>query len=164
MNWYTWLVFLHVLASFGFVLAHGVGAVVALRLPHERALDRLRAMLELSEATKPGVHASLLLILATGTILGFMGSWWRMGWIWTSLLLLVGVTAWMGRTAEQLYAPLKKAVGLPYRVGFQEHPPEDPKRPEEIAAILREMRPLPLCLIGYGAIIVIVALMVLKPF
>lgn len=164
MTWYKSLIFLHVLAAFTFVLAHGVSTVVSLRLPRERALDRIRALLELSDATRPTVHVSLVFVVGTGILLGIAGGWWRERWMWTSIILLVGVTIWMNRVGEKVYTPLKKAVGLPYRVGLQEHPPEDPKRPEEIAAVLREFRPHSLGLVGYSVFVVILAMTVLKPF
>ena len=33
---YSWLVYIHVLATFAFLLAHGVSSVVALRLRRQR--------------------------------------------------------------------------------------------------------------------------------
>jgi len=164
MFWYTLLVLLHVLASFAFVAAHGVGAVVALRLPRERALDRIRAMLEVVEAARPAVQLSLWLVYITGAVLGFLGGWWRTAWIWISLVLLVAVTAWMSYAADRAYTPLKRAVGLAYREGLRIQPPRDPLRPEEIAEIVSDMRLGPVLLAGYGAIVLIIALMVLKPF
>ncbi len=162
--WYSWLEFLHVLASFAFVFAHGASAVVALRLPRERALDRIRALLELAEATRPGAQLSLGIILITGIALGLLGGWWRMAWFWISLVLLAVVTFSMDRAADRIYAPLKRAVGLAYLEGSRIHPPQDPLRPDEIAATLREVRPLPLFFAGYGSMVVMIALMVLKPF
>src|SRR6478609_7482514 len=44
---YRWLVFLHVLAVFGFLLAHGTAIAVAFRLRREREVARIRVLLDL---------------------------------------------------------------------------------------------------------------------
>ena len=45
---YPWLVFVHLLGLFGFLLAHGASSSAAFALRRERNLERVRALLELS--------------------------------------------------------------------------------------------------------------------
>ncbi len=45
---YRWLIFLHVLGVFGFLLTHGASAIMTLQLRKERDLMRIRALLDLS--------------------------------------------------------------------------------------------------------------------
>jgi len=45
---YAWVVFLHVLGAFAFVMAHGVSANVVFRLRHETQRERIAALLDLS--------------------------------------------------------------------------------------------------------------------
>src|SRR5690606_6166523 len=117
---------LHILSGLTFFLVHGVAVAVAFKLRAEEAIERVRAILELSESVKPALYASLIGVLVTGIILGFMGHWWRMAWIWISLVLLTVITLWMIRYGERHYGQLRKAVGLPYRLGFRDLPPEKP--------------------------------------
>lgn len=45
MNWYPWIVLLHVTGAFGFVLAHGVSVLVAFRLCSEREPANVAALM-----------------------------------------------------------------------------------------------------------------------
>src|SRR5215469_5155083 len=91
---YQWLVFAHVLGVFGFLLAHGTAAAVAFALPRQRGVERVRVLLDLSRGANMVADVSLLVLLAAGITVGFMGHWWGQGWIWTalSLFILIGVT------------------------------------------------------------------------
>ncbi|MEP7358314.1 MAG: hypothetical protein ABI847_13795, partial [Anaerolineales bacterium] len=85
---YNWVVYLHLLGIFGFLLAHGASASAAFALKRERSLEKVRALLELSSASIGLTYISLLVLLAAGIIAAFMGHWWGHGWIWVSLALL----------------------------------------------------------------------------
>jgi hypothetical protein len=45
---YSWLVFVHLLGVFGFLMSHGVAAFVAFRVRNEKDLIALRTLLALS--------------------------------------------------------------------------------------------------------------------
>ena len=45
MNWYPWIVFIHVLGVLVFFIAHGTSMVVGFRLKGERDPARVRALL-----------------------------------------------------------------------------------------------------------------------
>ena len=47
MDFYPWLVFVHIAGAFTFVLGHGASAMVSVALRHEREPDRVRALLDL---------------------------------------------------------------------------------------------------------------------
>ena len=47
---YPWVVFLHVLSAFGFLLAHGASAAVMFKVRGEQDRARLHALLDLSNA------------------------------------------------------------------------------------------------------------------
>lgn len=81
MNIYQLVVFLHVIGLFGFLMAHGVSAGVYFALQHERQVERLRWLLQLSTSAARVMLISLLVLIVTGVIAGFMGQWWSRGWI-----------------------------------------------------------------------------------
>jgi len=161
---YPWLVFLHVIAIFGFLLAHGASASVSFRLRSERNLDRLRALIELSAGSYGVMYASLGLLLLTGIIAAFMGNWWGRGWIWLSLGLLVAIMVAMTALGSRYYTQVRKAVGVEYMEGMKMQPPLDPASPEVIDALLARGRPMLIAVIGFGGIAVIAWLMMFKPF
>ena len=67
---YHWMVYIHVLATFAFLLTHGVSSVVALRLRHQRDPGLARAWLQLN--TSGGFvavfYGSLLVLLLLSLI------------------------------------------------------------------------------------------------
>lgn len=161
---YNWLVFIHVLAALTFFLAHGASASMAFQLKKERELARIRAMLDLSGTSFAVFGTSLLVLLAAGVAAGFVGHWWRFGWIWVSLALFIAVSIWMGIYSRRVYSPLRKAAGMSYMEGNKEMPPVEPASETEIAALLDRSNPVLLAGVSYGLIAVTVWLMRFKPF
>lgn len=161
---YHWLVFLHILSVLTFFLAHGASASVAFRLKQEKELERIEALLDISTTTLTVFFLSLLLILITGIAAGFIGDWWRFRWVWLALALFVGITIWMGIYGRRSYSPLRKAVGMPYMEGFRPHPAIEPASNGEIIAIIARTNPVLLAGISYGLTVVILWLMMFKPF
>ena len=163
---YSWLVYIHVLATFAFLLAHGVSSVVALRLRRQRdpALARAWLQLNASGGFVAVFYGSLLLLLITGIISGFMGDWWGQGWIWLSLALLIGIIVGMFFIGTRRYSRLRQALGMPWFDGRKEHPAGEPASIEEIHALLAGSPALALTVIGFGGIAVILWLMMFKSF
>lgn len=67
---YPWIVFVHVAAAFGFVLAHGVAVFVGFRIRQERDRARIAALLDLSTGSLPPMYGSLLVLLVAGLTAG----------------------------------------------------------------------------------------------
>jgi hypothetical protein len=160
---YRWIVFLHILASFAFFMAHGASAVMAFRLRRERDLARIRAILDLSNAALPAAYLALMVLVLAGLAAGIMGNWFSMKWIWAALGLLVLLWFGMHAYAYRYFTPLRKAVGLPYRDG-KDHPAEPPASEAEIDALLRAANLIPLLVVSFGLVAVILWLMMFKPF
>lgn len=59
---YRWLVFLHVIGIFGFLVSHGASASVFFALRHERNLERVRLLLQLSVSSFRVMGISLLVL------------------------------------------------------------------------------------------------------
>jgi len=113
---YNWIVFLHILGAFTFVLAHGVAAGVSLKLREERELPRVQALLELSNTATQGMYVGLVILLIGGITAGFMAGLWGRGWIWTALALLVAMIAFMFARASRYYGEVRRAAGLAYYI------------------------------------------------
>jgi len=83
---YEWVLFFHVVGALVFMMSHGVSIFAAFQLQQEREVDRIRALMDLSTLSLRGMWGSILLLLAAGIALGFMGKWWSQGWLWVALL------------------------------------------------------------------------------
>ena len=163
---YHWMVYIHVLATFAFLLTHGVSSVVALRLRRQRDPAVARAWLQLnaSGGFVAVFYGSLLTLLVSGVISGFMGDWWGNGWIWLALALLIGIIVAMFVIGTRHYGRVRRALGMGYFDGRQEQPAGEPATAEEIDALLANAPAITLAAIGFGGIAVILWLMMFKPF
>jgi uncharacterized membrane protein len=150
---YTWWRFLHVLGALGFLATHGAMAAVAMRLRKERDPAKIRALLGLSRSTRPWMYVSLLLLIAAGVVAGFQGHWWDEGWIWTALILLIAMLVAAFPLAVPYYVRVRRAVA------------EDADTPsDELDTLLLSPRPIVIAVVETAGLVVIVWLMVLKPF
>jgi hypothetical protein len=161
---YQWIVYLHVIGVFGFLLAHGVSASVSFRLRTERNAERIRALLDLSSNSLTLMYASLLLLLTSGIVAGFVGNWWGRGWIWAALGLLIVILIAMFFMGTGYYNKVRQAVGLPYFDGRSAHAASEPASGKELARVLDAGNPVLLGALGGGALIVLLWLMIFKPF
>lgn len=161
---YPWLVYLHLLGLFGFLLAHGASSSASFSLRHERNLERIRALLELSGSSFSVMYGSLLVLLVSGITAGVIGRWWGQAWIWVSLILLILIMGAMAGLGSRIYGGARKAAGLPYFEGTKQQPPIEPAGEAEIHALLARGSPVLLTVIGYGGLAVIAWLMMFKPF
>lgn len=159
---YLWLVFLHVIGVFGFLMAHGVSAGVYFALRRERNVDRISVLLQMSSGTMRLMGGSLLLLLVTGIIAGFMGQWWSHGWIWLSLIMLIVIYVAMAALGSRRLNQVRQGIGLPSLYG--QAPLAEPLSAEELNALLDHIQPTRLTLIGFGGLAIIAWLMMFKPF
>jgi len=159
-----WLAFLHILSALTFFLAHGTSVAMAFKIRSETDFARIRAMLDLSASTIGVVFGSFLVMGLTGLVMPFILKLWGQGWIWTSIVLLVLVTAQMGLMNEKRYKTLRKLVGLPYMQGNKELPAEEPASQQEVEAHLKKLRVEELVVVGYVIPMIVLWLMVFKPF
>jgi hypothetical protein len=164
MNWYPWLVFLHVIGSFFFVLAHGTSVLAAFKLRSEREPARITALLDLSGYSITLVYLSLLVVLASGIALGFWGDYWGHLWIWASLGLLIAVLAVMFAVAVPYYGRLRRAVGQKTHSDPKDAPLPEPLPAAEVAALLTSARPFVLAAVGGIGLAIIIWLMMFQPF
>jgi hypothetical protein len=83
-----------------FLFGHGITAGRAMALGGRPGAAVSRAMPAVSMRTYALPYAGLLLLILTGVWMAFLGTFWRSGWIWTSIVILVVMLAVIGAVAR----------------------------------------------------------------
>ncbi len=159
-----WLIFLHVLAAITFFLAHGASAGMAFQVRKESDFTRIRALLDLSGSSISLMAITFVVMGLTGLILPFLVHIWNKGYIWASIVLMLGTAVYMAWFNESHYKQLRRLVGLPYMKGNKTLPAEPPSSPAEVAAHLQKTSVMPLIISGYIIPAIVLWLMIFKPF
>ena len=162
MDFYPWVVFVHAATVLLFFIAHGASMAVALRVRDERDPERLRAILDLSRAAiAPWVSSLAAIGLLAGIVAGFMGNWWDQLWIWISLALLLIVAFAMTPFMAIRLNAIRAAAGQPNPSRRDVPAVEDL---EELRRLQAAWNPLPLAVVSIASFLVILWLMLVKPF
>lgn len=153
---HEWIVFAHILGALLFMLAHGASAAVVFRLRSERDPNAVRVLLGLSRTTIPVTYLGLVLLIGAGLWAAMTGRWLSAGdlWLWVSIVLLVVILAAMYGFLTPAFGRLRQLVG----------DGSSPVDQAELDAALAASGPMTGAGIGLLGTIVILWLMVLKPF
>ena len=158
------IVFLHVVGAFVFVAGHGVSMFVAFQLRRERDRARLAGLLDLSAGSLLVATIGLLVLLISGILAGIvLGSFGRL-WIWVSLVLLIGIGIAMTPLGINHYSRIRAGLGQRIRGMKDADPDPVPVSDEELATMLDSRRPELLLLLGGVGFLVILWLMMFRPF
>jgi hypothetical protein len=159
-----WILFLHVLGAFMFVAGHGVSMFVVFQVRRERDRGKLAALLDLSgwSLVVAGIGLLVLLIagIVAGIVLGSFGRWW----IWVSLVLLVVIGGLMTPVGGAYLRGLRLAIGQRPGNAKPGDPDPVPVGDAELATMQASNKPELLLLLGAGGFVVILWLMMFKPF
>ena len=158
------LVFLHVLGAFMFVAGHGVSMFAVFQVRKERDRARLGALLDLSGWSLAVAGIGLLVLLVSGIAAGIMLGSWSHWWIWISLVLLLAIGIAMTPIGGTYLRGLRVAIGQRPRNAKEGDPDPVPVSDGELAALQASRRPELLLWIGAGGFVVIVYLMMFRPF
>ena len=161
---YQWIVLLHVVGAFIFVMSHGVAIFMVNELPKQRDPRRIVALLDLSSASLTGVYVGLLILLVGGIWAGISADWFRFGWIWAAIVVLVLIRVVMYAVATPYFKQLRLAVGQRVMGMPKDAPDPTPLPDAEILAIAAKSPVAVLTAAGFGGLVVILWLMVVKPF
>jgi hypothetical protein len=164
MDLYPWLVFVHVGGAFLFVMAHGVSAITAFRLRAERDPARITALLDLSSQSLGVTYLGLLTLLVAGIAAAIARNWFSQAWPWVAIGVLVIVMFAMYLMATRYYAGVRQGLGLPSMNDKKGEAPPAPRPIEEVIRMLDTRRPEQLAAVGLGGLLVLLWLMILKPF
>jgi hypothetical protein len=164
---YLWLKLIHVLGALGLVLAHGASAAVAFKLRTERDRARIGALVDLSNAYLGMFYLALVTVLLAGILTGIGAGYWTSGqlWIWVSLVVFIAIIVGMYGLAMPYFRDVRHALGMAtyedVRKGIGPPPPADDG---QLAQLLTSGRPMAIAAVGLIGIVVLVYLMVVKPF
>lgn len=159
-----WIVFLHIAGTFMFVAGHGVSMFVVFRVRKERDRTRLGALLDLS-GWSLGIAGIGLLVLflsgiLAGIVLGSFGKWW----IWISLALFIVIAGLMTPVGGKYLTGIRVALGQRTRGLKPADPDPVPAGDADLERLLVSKAPENLLLLGGGGFLVILWLMMFRPF
>ena len=158
-----WIVFLHVVSLFLFAAGHGVSLFVAFRVKGERDPARLLALLDLSGWSLNLAFVGLLGVLLFGIVAGIVARDFGHLWLWTSIVLFLVIGGAMTPLGAIPLNKIRLALGQPVaRAKLESQPAALPM--EQVAPMLAALRPDLLAAIGGGGFVVILHLMMFKPF
>ena len=164
MDLYPWVVFIHVAAAFLFVMGHGASMWTSDQIRREREPARIRALLELSGRSLGLVYAALLTLLIAGIAAGIMGGHFNRGWIWAAIGVLITIIVLMYALASRYYGRVREAVGMRSYQTPKDAPDPTPVSPEELALLVDSRRPDVIGLVGVVGLLILLWLMMFKPF
>jgi hypothetical protein len=165
---HTWIVFIHVAGVIIFLVAHGVSVGVVLRLRAEREPVAVRTLVDLSRRSMIVMSLGALMWLVAGIVAGFTGNggagWWTTGtyWIWASLVLAIVIIGLMTPMGRIYLNRVRAAVGVDPKTGAV-----NPSFQVDAAALetaVNSGQPTVLAAIGVGGLLILLWLMVFKPF
>jgi hypothetical protein len=164
MEFYPWVKFVHIAAAFLFVMGHGASMWVSDQIRHERDATRIKVLLEMSTRSLGLVYGSLVALLVAGIVAGIMGGWFGRGWIWAAIVVLVAIIVLMYALASRYYGRIREAVGLRAYQTPKDAPDPTPVSAAELAALVDSRRPDVIGLVGFIGLLVLLYLMMFKPF
>lgn len=164
LTFVPWLIFLHILSALTFFLAHGTAVAMAFQLRRETDFARIRAMLDLSATTFMTMVVAFLVMGLSGLTLPFMMKLWGKGWIWASVILMLVVFFHMMFMNDKRYKHLRRMVGLPYMIGGNKFPAEPPASQADVETYIKKLKVTDLVIVGYVIPMLVLWLMVFKPF
>jgi len=161
---YPWIVLLHVAGAFIFVIAHGASIWAVNRIRRETEPGRIAALADLSGSSLTLAYVGLLLLLVGGIWAGIYAGFFGSGWIWAALGAFIVIAVAMYAIATPYFKRLRLALGQRV-MGLAKDAPDPVPAPDgEIVAIAASAPAMALNVIGFVGLLVILWLMVVKPF
>jgi len=161
---YPWIVLLHVGGAFLFVIAHGASIWTVNVIRRESQPSRIAALADLSGSSLTVAYIGLLMLLVGGIWAGLYASLFGSGWIWAALGVFIVVAVAMYAIATPFFKRLRIALGQRTMGTPKDAPDPVPAADAEILAVASAAPAVALDVIGFGGLLVILWLMVVKPF
>ena len=159
-----WIVFLHVLGAFMFVAGHGVSMFAVFQARKERDRGRLGGLLDLSAWSVGVATIGMLIVLISGIVAGLVLDSWSHTWIWVALGLFLAIGFAMTPIGGGYMRGLRGALGQPNPRAKAGDPAPVAASDAELLALQDSRRPELLLAIGGGGFVLILYLMMFRPF
>jgi hypothetical protein len=159
-----WIVFLHVLGTFMFVAGHGVSMFVVFQVRREPDRGKLAALLDLSGWSLGVAGIGLLILFVSGIVAGIVLNSWGKTWLWVALALFIVIALLMTPVGGTYLRSLRAAIGQRPGNAKPGDPDPVPATDEQLAVIRASRAPELLLVLGAGGFVVILWLMMFKPF
>ncbi len=154
---YAWLVLVHLTGLVVFAVGHGVSAIMTFRIRGSRDRGLVLELLALSQRSNQLAYLGLLLLLVGGIGAAAQAGLLTRTWVVATAVVLVAVILAMFALAAGFYYPLRRRLA-------ELRPEGTPALwSDELADTLDNRRPDVLAAIGFGGLVLMIALMVLKP-
>jgi uncharacterized membrane protein len=153
---YGWWKFIHLAGVVGFVAAHGTSMAATVMLRRFKEPQQVAGILQLSAATVSTFYLSTIVLLVGGIGAGVVGHWFDQGWIWVSIALLVGVGIMMFPMGRRHFRRMRMVLEL-METGTA-------VSRDDFMRVVNSGNPILTAGTGFVAVLLIVYLMVLKPF
>jgi hypothetical protein len=153
---YGWWKFIHLAGVVGFMAAHGTSMAATVMLRRFSEPQQVAGVLQLSAATVSSFYLSTVVLLVGGIGAGVVGKWFDQAWIWVSLGLLIGVGILMFPMARTHFRRIRMVLEL-METGTA-------VSRDDFARVVSSGNPILTAGTGFVAVLLIVYLMVLKPF
>lgn len=121
-------------------------------------------MLDVSITSYIGMGVGWLILLIAGIVATFMAGLWGEAWIWISLVLFAALTVYMGARAGEWMRGVRKAIGMKPPMSKPETEAPVPISAEELDRMLRSPRMFEVTIVGSVGLVVIIVLMMFRPF
>jgi hypothetical protein len=166
MDLYPWLKLVHILGAFLFVGAHGVSMFVGFRLRGQTDRARLSALLDLSLVATYVMYVGLLTLVIAGVWDGILGAWFTSGrlWLWAAVIILVVVAGAMYPMGTEPLQRIRWSLGLKTQKDMTAQLGPSPASDDVLQGQLAAWNPVRPAIVGFGGIVIITWLMVMKPF
>jgi hypothetical protein len=158
---YEWLIFLHIGAVLAFMLAHGSHVAAMWRMRAETAPEVSLTLFNTLSSPLP-LRILLGVIVGSGVLAGFAGSWWDRGWMWASLITLVAIAVFMWRYGGGYYGLVQEAATRALEARTSGVP--DAAAQLAFDAVRASWHTIGVSVIGIGGLALILWLMMFKPF
>jgi uncharacterized membrane protein len=153
---YNWWKFIHLIGVVAFMAAHGTSMAATVMVRRMRDPQRISGVLQLSATTVLAFYVSTLVLLVGGIGAGLQGRWFEQGWIWLSMGLFVAIGILMFPMARGYFRRIRTVIEL-MESGTA-------VTQEDFVRVLNSGNPMITVATGSVVILLIVYLMVLKPF
>ena len=97
---YNWVVYLHVTVIFIFLIQHAAEIIVTFKLREQKEPEGTFATYAfMPDNNSRNLRITYSLIIVTGAVAGFMSTWWKQGWMWSALGVMILIWVVMTRVA-----------------------------------------------------------------